>query len=92
MFYNDILVLEAFTFENKKISLKTFIKLTLFSMGELYPKGFTLGCWLVGFNNRPLFMNNRLLFTYCFLEIFVGGQSGEGGPTNPLLLGKTLPP
>ena len=37
MFQNDILVLEAFTFENKKISLKTFIKLILFSIGALCP-------------------------------------------------------
>ena len=67
MFQNDILVLEAFTFENKKISLKTFIKLTLFSMGALCPPRVfprrLIGC---GFNNRLLSMNNRLLFFLLF--------------------------
>ena len=31
------------------------------------------------FNNRLLFENSRLLFSYCFLEIFVGGQGFDGG-------------
>ena len=31
------------------------------------------------FNNRLLFKNNRLLFPYCFLEIFVGAQGLDGG-------------
>ena len=31
------------------------------------------------FSNRLLFKNNRLLFSYCFLKIFVGGQGFDGG-------------
>ena len=63
MFQNDILVLEDFTFENKKISLKAFIKLILFSMGALWPpRVFPRRLFGCGFNNRLLFMNSRLLF------------------------------
>ena len=54
MFQKDILVLEAFILESKKISFKKIIKLTLFSVG------FSLGDLLVAVNNRLLFMNNKL--------------------------------
>ena len=49
------------------------------------------------FNNRPLLMNNRLLFSLLFSENLVGGQDLEGGghkvvmggsPQSPLV--KTL--
>ena len=50
------------------------------------------------FNNRLLFKENKILFPYCFLEIFVGGQGLDGGGQScdrrgsspPPLLGKTL--
>ena len=35
------------------------------------------------FKNRLLFENNRPLFPYCFLEIFVWGQSRDGGIPSP---------
>ena len=49
------------------------------------------------FNNGLLFKNDRLLFSYCFLEIFVGGEGFDGGrqsrdrgSPSPPPLGKTL--
>ena len=70
--------LEAFTFENMKISLKAFINLTLFSMGVLcLPKVFPRRLISKGVNNGLLFMTN--CFPYCFLEIIVGGQNQQGG-------------
>ena len=64
--------LEAFTFENMKISLKSFVNLTLFSMGVLWlPKVFPgrlIGGRLI---SGGLFMKN--CFPDCFLEIIVGG-------------------
>ena len=61
-----------------KISLKTFINLTLFSMGALCPpKVFPRRLDQWGVNNRLLFMKN--CFPYCFLEIIVGGQNQQGG-------------
>ena len=30
---------------------------------------------MVDFNNRLLFKNNRLLFSYCFLEILCGDKA-----------------
>ena len=73
--FQNILVLEAFTFENKKISLKTFIKLTLFSMGALCPPRLfprrMIGAGLTDYCSLTI----GYCFSYCFLEIFFGGQS-----------------
>ena len=70
--------LEAFTFENMKISLNAFISLTLFSMGVLcLPKVFPRRLISGGVNNGLLFMKN--CFPCCFLKIIVGGQNQQGG-------------
>ena len=60
-----------------------------------YIARFSIGDWLMGiFNNRLLFKNNRLLFSYCFLEILWGdnawmeGHKAMMGWIPPL--GKTL--
>ena len=41
------------------------------------------------FNNRVLFENNKLLFLYCFLKNFCGGQGFDGG--DKVVMGQGFP-
>ena len=41
------------------------------------------------FNNRVLFENNKLLFPYCFLRIFVGDKALDGG--DEVVMGQSFP-
>ena len=61
MFQKDILVLEDFTFESKKISFL-----------EVFPMRLISGGVTIDYCSWTI--------SYCFLEIFVWGQSRDGGP------------